>query len=90
MSAAPGSGSFWQAFRSVRIRTVFYSSLVAVIGSLSFGYTNGFSSPALPDLDENEGRHTRFNETIYHDLFNVSNENTIKVATHGISGFTAI
>jgi len=72
ISATPRLGNLWQALKSVRIRTLFYSSLVAVIGSLSFGYANGFSSPTLPDLDENEGEHTYFNKTIYHDLFNVS------------------
>ena len=70
--ATPRLGNLWKALKSVRIRTLFYSSFVAVIGSLSFGYVNGFSSPTLPDLDENSGEHTYFNRTIYHDLFNVS------------------
>lgn len=72
MSATPRLGNLWQALKSVRIRTLFYSSVVAVIGSLSFGYANGFSSPTLPDLDKSRGEHTYFNRTIYHDLFNVS------------------
>ena len=59
----------WQALKSIRIRTLLYSSIVAVIGSLSFGYTNGFSSPATPDLDKDHGS---FNNTLDHDLFNVS------------------
>ena len=70
--ATPRLGNLWKALKSVRIRTLFYSSVVAVIGSLSFGYVNGFSSPTLPDLDKNNGEHTYFNKTIYHDLFNVS------------------
>lgn len=76
-STNPRMGNLWQALKSVRIRTLFYSSLVAVIGSLSFGYVNGFSSPTLPDLDKNNGEHTNFNTTIYHDLFNVSHDITI-------------
>ena len=56
-----------------RIVTVFYACLVAVLGSFSLGYVLGFSSPALPDLDENEGKHTRMNISIYHSVFNVSN-----------------
>ena len=60
-----------QALRSGRTRTVFYSTLVAVIGSVSFGYGQGFSSPALPELDKNSGEHTYFRKTLYHDLFNV-------------------
>lgn len=67
-----GLGGLWQALKSVGTKTLFYSTLVAVIGSVSFGYGNGFSSPALPDLDKNNGKHTRFNRTLYHDLFNVS------------------
>lgn len=72
VSATPRLGNLWRALKSVRVRTLFYSSLVAVIGSLSFGYGNGFSSPALPDLDESKGEYTSFNRTIYNDLFNVS------------------
>ena len=72
--ATPRLGNLWKALKSVRIRTLFYSSFVAVIGSLSFGYVNGFSSPTLPDLDKNHGEHTNFNKTIYHDLFNVSHK----------------
>ena len=73
-AATPRLGNLWKALKSVRIRTLFYSSFVAVIGSLSFGYVNGFSSPTLPDLDKNNGEHTYFNRTIYHDLFNVSHK----------------
>ena len=62
----------WQALKSVRVTTLFYSSLVAVLGSLSFGYALGFSSPALADLAENKGKHMSFNKTIYSDTFNVS------------------
>ena len=72
--ATPRLGNLWKALKSVRIRTLFYSSFVAVIGSLSFGYANGFSSPTIPDLDKNVREHTYFNRTIYHDLFNVSYE----------------
>ena len=73
-STKPRVGNLWKALKSVRIRTLFYSSFVAVIGSLSFGYVNGFSSPTLPDLDKNTGEHTYFNKTVYHDLFNVSHD----------------
>ena len=74
-STNPRVGNLWKALKSVRIRTLFYSSLVAVVGSLSFGYVNGFSSPTLPDLDENsDGGYTYFNKTVYHDLFNVSHD----------------
>ena len=69
-------GNLWRALRSVRTRTVFYSTLVAVIGSVSFGYGQAFSSPALPELDKNTGEHTYFNKTLYHDLFNVSHART--------------
>ena len=64
--------NLWHALRSVRTRTVFYSTLVAVIGSVSFGYGQAFSSPALPELDKNTAEHTYFKKTLYHDLFNVS------------------
>jgi len=58
---------------SVRLKTLVYSSLVAVmIAMLAFGYDMGFSSPTLHDLDQNNGKHTYFNKTIYHDVFNVS------------------
>ena len=73
-SSNPRMGNLWKALKSVRIRTLFYSSIVAVIGSLSFGYVNGFSSPTLPDLDKNNGENTYFNKTVYHDLFNVSHQ----------------
>ena len=69
----PQLGNLWQALRSVRIATLLYSSVVTVMASLSFGYGIGFSSPTLHDLDENEGKHTYFRRTIYHDSFNVSN-----------------
>ena len=55
-----------------RIVTVFYACLVAVLGSFSIGYVLGFPSPALPDLDENEGKYTRMDKSIYHSMFNVS------------------
>ena len=71
-TTAPRLGNLWQALRSVQIRTLLYSSMVAVMASLSFGYGIGFSSPTLHDLDANEGKHTYFRKTIYHDLFNVS------------------
>ena len=60
-----------------RIVTVLYASLVAVLGSFSIGYVLGFPSPALPDLDENVGKYTRMNESIYHALFNVSHQYNI-------------
>ena len=72
MSSNLRLGNLWQALRSVQTRTVLYSTLVAVIGSVSFGYGQGFSSPALPELDKNTGEHTYFKKTLYHDLFNVS------------------
>lgn len=84
-SATPRLGNLWQALRSVRTRTLFYSSLVAVIGSLSFGYANGFSSPTLPDLDKNTEEHTYFNKTVYHDLFNVSTYFIIKYIGYTIA-----
>ena len=68
----PRWGNLWRALRSVRVTTLFYSSLVAVLGSLSFGYAMGFSSPALVDLEDNKGEYTSFNKTIYSDTFNVS------------------
>jgi len=55
-----------------RISTVFYACLVAVLGSFSIGYVLGFSSPALPDLDENVGKYTRMNKRVYHSMFTVS------------------
>lgn len=57
-----------------RIVTVFYACLVAVLGSFSIGYVLGFPSSALPDLDENEGKYTRMDKSIYHSMFNVSNQ----------------
>ena len=71
-TTTPQLGNLWQALRSVQIRTLLYSSMVAVMASLSFGYGIGYSSPTLHDLDANEGKHTYFRKTIYHDLFNVS------------------
>ena len=71
-TSAPRLGNLWAALRSGRVSTLLYSSMVAVMASLSFGYAMGFSSPALPDLDNNEGKHRFFNKTIYHDMFNVS------------------
>jgi len=68
----PRLGSLWRALRSVRVTALLYSSLVAVLGSLSFGYGMGFSSPALVDLEDSNGKHTSFNKTIYSDTFNVS------------------
>jgi len=72
-TSTPRFGNLWAALKSGRVSTLLYSSLVAVMASLSFGYAMGFSSPALPDLDNNEGKHRFFNKTIYHDMFNVSN-----------------
>lgn len=69
----PQLGGLREALRSVQIRTLLYSCLVTVMASLSFGYGIGFSSPTLHDLDQNEGKHTYFRRTIYHDSFNVSN-----------------
>ena len=71
-TTTPQIGNLWQALRSVQIRTLLYSSMVAVMASLSFGYGIGYSSPTLHDLDANEGKHTYFRKTIYHDVFNVS------------------
>ena len=71
-TTAPRVGNLWAALRSGRVSTLLYSCLVAIMASLSFGYAMGFSSPALPDLDNNEGKHRFFNKTIYHDMFNVS------------------
>ena len=68
----PQIGNLWQALRSVRITTLLYSSIITVMASLSFGYGIGYSSPTLHDLDQNEGTHTYFRRTIYHDAFNVS------------------
>ena len=68
-----GRRTIWVTMRSVQIKTLLYSSLVAVmITMLAFGYDMGFSSPTLHDLDQNNGKHTYFNKTIYHDVFNVS------------------
>lgn len=71
-TTTPQLGNLWQALQSVQIRTLLYSSMVAVLASLSFGYGIGYSSPTLHDLNANEGKHTYFRKTIYHDLFNVS------------------
>jgi len=71
-TSSPRLGNLWAALRSGRIRTLLYSSLVAVMASLSFGYAMGYSSPTLVDLDSNVGKHRFFNKTIYHDAFNVS------------------
>lgn len=71
-TTAPQIGNLWQALRSVRITTLLYSSIITVMASLSFGYGIGYSSPTLHDLDQNEGTHTYFRRTIYHDAFNVS------------------
>ena len=71
-TTAPQLGNLWQALRSVRIATLLYSSIITVMASLSFGYGIGYSSPTLHDLDQNEGEHTYFRKTIYHDAFNVS------------------
>ena len=68
-----GRRTMWVTMRSVQIKTLLYSSLVAVmITMLAFGYDMGFSSPTLHDLDQNNGKHTYFDKTIYHDVFNVS------------------
>ena len=71
-TTTPQLGNLWEALRSVQIRTLLYSSMVAVMASLSFGYGIGYSSPTLHDLNANEGEHTYFRRTIYQDLFNVS------------------
>ena len=55
-----------------RIITVLYTCLVAVLGTFSIGYVLGFPSSALLDLDENTGKYTRMNKSIYHSMFNVS------------------
>ena len=60
-----------------RIVAVLYASLVAVLGSFSIGYVLGFPSPALPDLNENVGKYTRMNKSIYHSVFNVSHQYNI-------------
>lgn len=71
----PPSGGFWSAdAKTSRIVTVFYACLVAVLGSFSIGYVLGFPSPALPDLDQNEGKHSRMDRSVYHSLFNVSHQ----------------
>ena len=50
-----------------------YSSGVACLTTMvAFAYDIGFSSPTLHDLSQNSGKHTYFNKTIYHDIFNVS------------------
>ena len=72
-TTAPRLGNLWNSLKSVRIRTLLYSSMVTVMASLSFGYGIGFSSPTLHDLNQNEGKHTFFNKNVYHSLFNVSN-----------------
>jgi len=58
---------------TIRIKTLLYSSVVVyLLTLLGFGYDIGFSSPALHDLSQNDGKHTYFNRTIYRDAFNVS------------------
>jgi len=83
----PRWGNLWRALRSVRVTTLFYSSLVAVLGSLSFGYAMGFSSPALVDLEDNKGKYTSFNKTIYSDTFNVSRSMQVKLCIIVVSCF---
>ena len=61
--------NLWEELKTAGTKNLFYATLVAVIGSVSFGYGNGFSSPALPDLDKTRND---FNKTLDHDLFNVS------------------
>ncbi|XP_065897317.1 uncharacterized protein [Dysidea avara] len=63
--------TIYVTLKSVRIKTLLYTSLVAVmITMLAFGYDMGFSSPTLHDLDQNNGEHVYFKKTIYHDVFN--------------------
>ena len=64
--------NLWRALRSVKVRTLFYSTLVAVLASLSFGYGTGFSSPALSYLENQNSSHYCFNKTLHSDIFNVS------------------
>lgn len=53
--------------------SLLYSSGVACLTTMvAFAYDIGFSSPTLHDLSQNSGKHTYFNKTIYHDIFNVS------------------
>ena len=70
-TTSPKLGNLWHALRSTQIRPLLYSSMVAVMASLSFGYGIGYSSPTLNDLDGNEGEYTSFRKTIYRDTFNV-------------------
>ena len=71
-TTTPKLGNLWHALRSTQIRTLLYSSMVAVMASLSFGYGIGYSSPTLSDLEANKGEYTSFRKAIYRDTFNVS------------------
>lgn len=59
---------FKLAWEKTRTKTITYTTLVAVIGTLIMGYSVGYSSPALPDLKTADPK-TSFNKTMHQDIF---------------------
>lgn len=66
------SAGRWARFKTAWARTrtwsITYTTLVAVMGTLLTGYSLGYSSPALPDLNTTDPD-TTFNKTMHKDLF---------------------
>lgn len=57
-----------------RLTTVTYSSAIALIGALLFGYAIGYSSPVIGDLSKNKTDHRYLDRNEYKGVFNVRKE----------------
>ena len=79
-----------------RLWSVIYASVVAVIGSLMFGYSLGYASPVLLELSDNtfvhNVSHAGFSQTsIYFALFGVSHSAHLSApSAHAVIDATAV